>query len=144
MGPRHRGPWHRLRLGGRRGRRGILAAVVELDTAEAAVVEFAAAQAFEQVQKTCLHLVDFVAFLEFGDAESAAARTTATVAEMVLVSPRRCLHGLASLAPVFRHETEPLDECPMHTAQFAAAPRALLVHVTVISQFARRAQQGRQ
>jgi hypothetical protein len=59
---------------------------------------------------------------------------------MVPVAQRRSFHGLAFPAAVFSHEAKSLDECPMHPAHFAAAPRALLLHTIVISQFAWEAQ----
>jgi hypothetical protein len=118
----------------------ILAAVEELDAAEAAMIQFAAHPPFVQVQKTCLHLVDFVAFFEFGNPVSTTTRTAATAAEMIPVPPKRGLFCLAFPAAVLRHEAEPLDECPMDPAQFAAAPSTFLLHLTVIAQFARKAQ----
>src|SRR5690349_23112875 len=119
--------WHDLyfrRFAGRRlnvGPRSKLPAVVELDPAEAAMIQLPAGNFVERVPQTRHHLIDLIDGSQFSQAISAAPRAPDLIAEMERVLPRNQLFAVAVTALVDRQIFQSFEKVPVNALQPASA-----------------------
>jgi hypothetical protein len=87
-----------------------------LKPAKLAVVKPSAQPFFEEVQKSAFHRIDLVPHFQLGHTVGAALMASAPAAQMKAIRMRNDLQALAFLAPVLRHEPQPLHEGTMDAA----------------------------
>ncbi len=128
----------RHRLGVRRfdirnGPAGESSAIVKLQSAKTAMIQSAAQNSRQQIQKTRNHAIDFVALAKLSHPVGSAARTTALASETIPVQPGRTLTVLAIAALVQRHIAEALRKTPVYPPKVRAAAASALSHFVIYS-----------
>jgi hypothetical protein len=105
-----------------------LAAVEELDAAEAAMVELASGKALENVERAYHHGIDFIGGAQLGDAIGAALGTARMFAHVIGIAAGDKLFVLAIPALIDGKVAEAFEECPVHPFEAVAAAISALSH----------------
>src|SRR5262245_31816774 len=108
------------------------AAVVKLNSAEAAMVDHASGKAFEKVEKTGGQGIDRVAILELLEPCSTTLRAAAIGTEMVLVAARHPAFMVAIPAGIDGQILKSFPECPVHPPDPSSAAGCTLSHSVLL------------